>query len=161
VHLIAACVFFCVWGVLGCRYKEEALAVADDPDVKFDLALQLNKLEVWQASGLGRGEGGEGCWSGVGGGGGTAPSKACPRVAHPLQLGCWVVPGQVAFSIMSSIPDSDSTDAQAKWKQLSDLALATANLALAHDCSLKAGDLGGLLLLHSASGVCVCVCVHV
>ena len=28
------------------RYKEEALAVADDPDVKFDLALQLNKLEV-------------------------------------------------------------------------------------------------------------------
>ncbi len=27
-------------------YKEEALAVADDPDVKFDLALQLNKLEV-------------------------------------------------------------------------------------------------------------------
>ena len=27
-------------------YKEEALSVADDPDVKFDLALQLNKLEV-------------------------------------------------------------------------------------------------------------------
>jgi hypothetical protein len=58
---------------------------------------------------------------------------------------------------MSSIPESDSTDSQAKWKQLSDLALATANLALAHDCSLKAGDLGGLLLLHSASGAC-CVC---
>jgi hypothetical protein len=58
---------------------------------------------------------------------------------------------------MSSIPESDSTDSQAKWKQLSDLALATANLALAHDCSLKAGDLGGLLLLHSASGAC-CGC---
>jgi coatomer subunit beta' len=28
-------------------FKEEALQVADDPDIKFDLALQLNKLDVW------------------------------------------------------------------------------------------------------------------
>lgn len=27
-------------------FKEEALLVADDPDIKFDLALQLNKLDV-------------------------------------------------------------------------------------------------------------------
>ena len=61
-------------------------------------------------------------------------------------------PRQVAFNIMTGIPDSDSTDAAAKWKQLSDLALATSNLSLAHDCSLRAGDLGGLLLLHTSSG---------
>lgn len=30
----------------GQGYKEQALAVADDPDVKFDLALQLNKLDT-------------------------------------------------------------------------------------------------------------------
>jgi hypothetical protein len=33
-------------------FKEEALHVADDPDVKFDLALQLNKLEVRATSPL-------------------------------------------------------------------------------------------------------------
>ena len=45
-HAIRWCsVWPCVHYAL-LRYKEEALAVADDPDVKFDLALQLNKLEV-------------------------------------------------------------------------------------------------------------------
>ena len=33
----------------GQGFKEQALAVADDPDLKFDLALQLNKLDVAHA----------------------------------------------------------------------------------------------------------------
>ncbi len=53
---------------------------------------------------------------------------------------------------MTELLDSDSTDAQAKWKQLADLALATANLALAEECAVRAGDLPGLLLLHTSTG---------
>lgn len=45
---------------------------------------------------------------------------------------------------MTELLDTDSTDAQAKWKQLADLALATANLALAEECAVRAGDLPGL-----------------
>ncbi len=70
---------------------------------------------------------------------------------------CDALGSQIAFDIMVALPDADSTDAQAKWKQLSDLALATSNLVLAQDCSLRAGDLGGLLLLHTSCGN---RCVH-
>ncbi len=107
-------------------FKEEALLVADDPDIKFDLALQLNKLDV--------------CYD-----------AACQ--AAPLLETCCAA-FQVAFSIMTELLDTDSTDAQAKWKQLADLALATANLALAEECAVRAGDLPGPCC---AATCCLCV----
>ena len=78
-------------------FKEEALAVATDAEHRFELAVQLGKLEV-------------------------------------------------AYEITTEHP------AEAKWKQLGDLALVSSNLTLAEECLVRAADLAGLLLLYSSSG---------
>lgn len=55
---------------------------------------------------------------------------------------------------MQSAPstDSDSVDAQAKWKALADLALARSNLSLAEECAIAARDSSTLLLIYSSTG---------
>ncbi|CAE7647309.1 COPB2, partial [Symbiodinium sp. KB8] len=75
-----------------------------DPDMRFDLALQLDKLET-------------------------------------------------AFELMRDvIAPSDAGDADSKWKQLADLALAKSDLKLAKECQEAVGDASGLLLLYAATG---------
>lgn len=88
----------------GQGFKEEALQVTVDPDQKFDLALQLNKLEV----------------------------------ARDL--------------MRYELADDDTTDSQAKWKQLGDLALAKSDLQLAEECATHGKDYGCLLLIYSSMG---------
>mmetsp|Transcript_20959 Transcript_20959/g.34623 ORF Transcript_20959/g.34623 Transcript_20959/m.34623 type:complete len:958 (-) Transcript_20959:266-3139(-) len=78
-------------------FKEEALAVATDPEHQFELAVQLGKL-------------------------------------------------QQAYEISIEQPS------EARWKQLGDLALLSANLPLAEECLVRATDLAGLLLLYSSTG---------
>ena len=83
-------------------FKEEALQLSTDPDQKFDLAVQLAKLDV----------------------------------AKQIMI--------------ENIGDSDTTDAQHKWKQLGDLALNDCKLDLFEDCALRSDDFSGLLLLYSS-----------
>lgn len=45
-----------------------------------------------------------------------------------------------------------SSDSEAKWRQLGELALASGKLPVAEQCFEKAKDLGGLLLLYSSRG---------
>jgi len=77
--------------------KEQALEVSIDPDHRFELAVQLGKLEV--ALDIAKGAGSE-----------------------------------------------------QKWKQLGDLALASARLDLAEQCLVSAEDINGLLLIHCSTG---------
>lgn len=86
-------------------FKEEALAVTQDNDHKFDLALELGHVDM-------------------------------------------------AHQILLDTPDEDkeSTEAQAKWKKLSDAALKDTNLALCESASISSNDFSGLLLLYSATG---------
>eukprot|EP00617_Octactis_speculum_P022210 CAMPEP_0185743254 /NCGR_PEP_ID=MMETSP1174-20130828/926_1 /TAXON_ID=35687 /ORGANISM="Dictyocha speculum, Strain CCMP1381" /LENGTH=988 /DNA_ID=CAMNT_0028415799 /DNA_START=33 /DNA_END=2999 /DNA_ORIENTATION=+ len=85
--------------------KEHALEVSQDPDQRFDLALELDKLEI-------------------------------------------------GHEILVNLPeaDKDTTDAQAKWKRLGDLALAKGHMTLAEECAKAAGDTAGLLLLYTCTG---------
>jgi len=78
-------------------FKEEALAVATDPEHQFELAIQLGKLQR----------------------------------AHEITV---------------------QQPSEARWKQLGDLALLSANLPLAEECLVRAADLPGLLLLYSSTG---------
>ena len=78
-------------------FKEEALAVATDPEHQFELAVGLGKL-------------------------------------------------QAAYEYTIAQP------AEAKWKQIADLALMASNVALAEECLVRAADLPGLLLLYSSTG---------
>ena len=50
------------------------------------------------------------------------------------------------------IAPSDAGDADSKWKQLADLALAKSDLKLAKECQEAVGDASGLLLLYAATG---------
>lgn len=77
--------------------KELALEVSTDAEQKFDLAVQLGKLEV------------------------------ATEIAKEL-------------------------DSEARWRTLSDVALANWKFDLAEDCLRKANDLGGMLLFYIASG---------
>jgi len=77
--------------------KEQALHVATDPDFKFEIAVQLGRLEI----------------------------------AHKIAL---------------------EAESEAKWKQLADLAVASANVGLAEECMTRAKDYAGLLLTYSARG---------
>jgi len=77
--------------------KESALEVSIDPDHKFELAVQLGKLDV----------------------------------AHEI---------------------AKEAASEQKWKQLSDLALASSKLDLAEQCLWNAEDIGGLLLLYTSIG---------
>lgn len=110
----------------GQGYKEQALAVADDVDIKFDLALQLNKLDL--AHQLLR----------------SASSTADAAVS-----GAGAAPGSGSSNLSAAMADHET---QSKWKQLMDLALATSNIPLAEECGLAARDLGALLLIYSSSG---------
>jgi coatomer subunit beta' len=104
----------------GQGYKEQALAVAEDPDLKFDLALQLRKLDVAYA------------------------------LLTPVGAAAAAAAGSAAPAAPAS--DIDSSEQQAKWRQLMDLALATSNIPLAEECAVAARDLGALLLIHSSLG---------
>ncbi|KAL4457362.1 hypothetical protein ABPG75_012227 [Micractinium tetrahymenae] len=44
------------------------------------------------------------------------------------------------------------SDNESKWRQLGELALSNGQLEVAHQCFVRAKDLGGLLLLHSSHG---------
>jgi coatomer subunit beta' len=78
-------------------YKEQAMDVAIDLDLKFELAVQLGKLEI-------------------------------------------------AYEI------ARESDSDAKWKQLSDLAIGSCQFGLAEECMLNAEDLSGLLLYYTSVG---------
>eukprot|EP01083_Nonionella_stella_P056987 149794_1 len=78
--------------------KEMALDVTSDPEHKFDLAVQLGKLEM----------------------------------AREILKG--------------------SSDADAKWRQLGDMALKKFNLELVEECGINSKDLGLLLLLYTSCG---------
>jgi coatomer subunit beta' len=86
-------------------FKEEALAVTQDADHKFDLSLELGQVDL-------------------------------------------------AHSILLETPDEekDSTDAQTKWKRLSDAALKDTNLELCEAAGIASNDYSGLLLMYSATG---------
>jgi len=57
----------------------------------------------------------------------------------------------IALTIVKEA-DADSTEAEAKWKQLADLALARSDLALVEECALAGRDLSTLLLLYTSLG---------
>jgi coatomer subunit beta' len=85
-------------------FKAEAMAVTNDMEHKFDLALQLGQLDA-------------------------------------------------AYGLMEDlVKELDPVDAEARWKQLSDLALATADLVTAERCAVAARDVSGLLLLYTSTG---------
>eukprot|EP00941_MAST-03F_sp_MAST-3F-sp1_P004205 g4205.t1 len=93
-------------------FKKLALRVATDPDLRFDLAVELNQLE------------------------------AAAEI-------------MTAIDNANSLEDDDGalrTDHEHKWKKLGDLALAQCDLALAHKCVTKAGDVSAQLLMSTCCG---------
>lgn len=85
-------------------YKEEALGVTRDLDHKFDLAVQLGRLD--EALGIAR----------------------------------------------SMQAESDETEVQARWKQLTDLALSKSDLQLAERCALAGEDYACALMIYTSTG---------
>mmetsp|Transcript_2384 Transcript_2384/g.9138 ORF Transcript_2384/g.9138 Transcript_2384/m.9138 type:complete len:918 (-) Transcript_2384:818-3571(-) len=85
-------------------YKDVAMQVSHDPDHKFDLAIELNQVDVARS--------------------------ILDKDAHDLE----------------------STEYQAKWKRLGDLALANSDFDLAGRCARNAMDFPGLLMLHTSAG---------
>jgi coatomer subunit beta' len=104
-------------------FKEEALAVTTDPDHKFELAIELKRMEI--AHEVLRQE-----------------DAAAAKQRQQLQQS-----GQEDGSM-----HEDSTDTQSKWRRLGDLALLHGDLALAEACAVRSQDLSGLLLLYSSAG---------
>jgi coatomer subunit beta' len=78
-------------------HVEKALEIAQDADYRFELAVQLDKVDV--------------------------------AVSIAEQLG-----------------------SETRWKQLGEMALADGRLELAERCLGQAGDVSGMLLMHSATG---------
>ena len=72
---------------------------------------------------------------------------------HKFELAVDLRNIEVAKEVLLETKDEgDSTDIQAKWKRLGDLALHYGDIVLAQSCAEKAEDLSGLLLLYSSSG---------
>ena len=111
-------------------FKEEALAVATDAEHRFELAVQVT---------------GRHCHH-------LPPPPTTSHRRHHLHLtsstslAAQLGKLEVAYEITTEHP------AEAKWKQLGDLALVSSNLTLAEECLVRAADLAGLLLLYSSSG---------
>ncbi|KAF9074741.1 coatomer WD associated region-domain-containing protein [Rhodocollybia butyracea] len=106
--------------------KELALQIATDPDHRFDLALQLDDLDV--ALEIVRAESA------------VAPST-------PPEEGV-----TMTQAIKSSTEPEINPESITKWKSLGDRALAAWRFDLARECFENAGDLGALMLLLMSMG---------
>ncbi|KAG5523403.1 hypothetical protein RHGRI_035270 [Rhododendron griersonianum] len=107
---------------------EEALEVATDPDYRFELAIQLGKLDVAKVSSVAR----------------------CIFKELKQLLECLLCRAFVFISCLQEI--ATGAHSESKWKQLGELAMSTGMLEMAEDCLKNAMDLSGLLLLYSSLG---------
>ena len=73
---------------------------------------------------------------------------------HKFDLACELGQLELGLGLMKEVDEEemDSTDTQAKWKKLSDLALKQGNFELAESAAKASSDFSGLLLLYSALG---------
>jgi len=73
---------------------------------------------------------------------------------HKFDLACELGELDIALEIMGEVDeeDAETTDTQAKWKKLSDLALNKGNFELAVSASKSSKDYSGLLLIYSSMG---------
>lgn len=107
--------------------KELALQIATDPDHKFDLALQLDDLDI--ALEIVRAE--------------SVVAPSTPPEEGLIVTGATKLPTETEVN-----PESIT-----KWKSLGDRALAAWRFDLARECFENAGDLGALMLLLMSMGV--------
>jgi coatomer subunit beta' len=77
-----------------------------------------------------------------------------PDNDHKFDLACELGQLELGLELMGGVDEEekDSTDTQAKWKKLSDLALKQGNFDLAESAAKASSDFSGLLLLYSATG---------
>eukprot|EP00520_Triparma_pacifica_P000280 CAMPEP_0118664034 /NCGR_PEP_ID=MMETSP0785-20121206/17778_1 /TAXON_ID=91992 /ORGANISM="Bolidomonas pacifica, Strain CCMP 1866" /LENGTH=1017 /DNA_ID=CAMNT_0006557875 /DNA_START=18 /DNA_END=3071 /DNA_ORIENTATION=- len=77
-----------------------------------------------------------------------------PDNDHKFDLACELGQLDIALSLMSEVDaeEAESTDTQAKWKKLSDLALNKGMFDLAESAAESSSDFSGLLLLYSSMG---------
>ena len=124
------------------NYKEEALSITQDPEHKFELAIELRKLE--QAKQVLMGEGGLDSLEGEAGddGGSTDLQSKWRRLGKHYNVMCAVL--HIATIV----------DAIAYLYSLitGDLALHFGDVSLSEMAARRAGDLSGLLLLHTSRG---------
>lgn len=106
--------------------KELALQIATDPDHRFDLALQLDDLDV--ALEIVRAE--------------SAVAPSTPPEEGVTMTQAIKLPTEPEIN-----PESIT-----KWKSLGDRALAAWRFDLARECFENAGDLGALMLLLMSMG---------
>jgi len=74
-------------------------------------------------------------------------------VDHKFDLALELGQLELGLELMGNIPadESETTESQAKWKRLSDLALSQSKLELAESAALACKDFSGLLLLYSST----------
>jgi coatomer subunit beta' len=116
-------------------FKEEALAVTTDLDHKFELAVDLRRLDVAHAVLLE-----------------TIGETASFEKVVPVAIAPAAAGGKQGKSAVAATADLDSTEVQSKWRRLGDLALSFGDIPLAENCAVRSADLSGLLLLYTSSG---------
>jgi coatomer subunit beta' len=104
-------------------FPEEALAVSSDPDHRFDLAVKLSKLDV------------------------------ATEILTALGAQAAAEEGDAAAAAAADGGGGGGGgELQHRWKQIGDLALAAGQYDLAEKAAAQAGDIAGLLLMHSSAG---------
>lgn len=115
-------------------FREEALAVTTDPEHRFNLAMDLGRLDIAYAQ-LSEAT----IAASAAANGGASATEAAGE-------------GGAGSSQTTAVVADDDVDTLSKWRRLGDAALRSGDIRLMKECAVKAKDLSGLLLLHSAAG---------